>query len=78
MIIFGGITQAFSQINGVANTLGKNYQIPSNTLKDTVTVQVYLPKNYQKGKKSYATLYLLDGQWFFPHGISAQIGYTQR
>ncbi|OJJ23700.1 hypothetical protein BKI52_04940 [marine bacterium AO1-C] len=78
LLIFGWAVQAFSQVKGVNNTLGKNYQIPSTILKDTVTIQVYLPRNYQKSKKSYATLYLLDGQWFFPHGVSAQIGYTQR
>lgn len=71
-------TQAFCQTNNMESPWGKYYKIHSKSLKDTVTIQVYLPKNYHKSKKSYATLYLLDGQWFYPQGVSAQIGYTQR
>lgn len=78
LIIFCLSTQGFTQVKGLDNVIGKTYQVTSKILKDTVTIQIYLPKNYSKEKKSYATLYLLDGQWFFPQGVSAQIGYTQR
>lgn len=68
------INTVFAQTNARTQTI----KIPSENLKDTVTIQVRLPKSYHKNKQLYPTLYLLDGQWFFAHGVSAQIAYTER
>ena len=40
-------------------------------------VQIYLPKSYEETSNEFPVLYLLDGQRFFPYGVSLLKSFTQ-
>jgi len=46
--------------------------VPSKYLQSEENIQVYLPKSYYQGDKTYPVLYILDGQWFFLNGVAIQ------
>jgi len=56
----------------------RTHQIESKQLQSPIDIQVSLPASYENGTDNYAVLYILDGQWFFPHGLSAQVAFTER
>lgn len=52
-------------------SIGETHQIYSNSLKQQIEFQIYLPKNYDEEDK-HPTLYVLDGQWYFLNGVAIQ------
>ncbi|CAM1362783.1 alpha/beta hydrolase-fold protein [Tenacibaculum xiamenense] len=54
--------------------LGEELVIASKYLKDTKSLQIYLPENYEEKKlnKKFPVLYILDSQWFFSSGVGVQ------
>ena len=65
------ITFTFAQDTpkGEPIVFGHSHTIQSDILKQTRTINIYLPPGYQKSQKSYPVLYLLDGgvKEDFPH-----------
>jgi predicted alpha/beta superfamily hydrolase len=41
----------------------ENYEIQSQVLRETRVITVVLPESYERSKKKYAALYLLDAEW---------------
>jgi predicted alpha/beta superfamily hydrolase len=76
--IFSIFNYSFAQISSNNIVLGKTYQLQSTFLKDTVSIQISTPQEYTKTKEEYPVLYILDGQWFFSHGLSVRADYTER
>lgn len=70
--------QAIAQGSVIDIVIGKSYQLPSEKLGDKVAIQISTPNGYEEEEKSYPVLYILDGQWFFSHGISIRSDYTER
>jgi len=59
------------------NTLGSNYSIKSDILKEDRQIQIFTPEGYNKTNKKYPVLYILDGQRLFPFGVSLLKSFTQ-
>jgi predicted alpha/beta superfamily hydrolase len=53
-------------------SIGVHHTIKSSILDQDRTIQIYVPDGYQKSKKSYPVLYVLDGQWYFSSGVAIQ------
>ncbi len=53
-------------------SIGSIYQLYSNSLSDSIRLQVYLPEGYEKTDDDYPILYVLDGHWFFSNGVAIQ------
>lgn len=63
----------FSQTSETDNIVGKSLEFKSESLNETRTIQVYVPKAYKEEKnRSFPVLYVLDGQEYFLHGIAYQ------
>jgi predicted alpha/beta superfamily hydrolase len=71
-------SQSHSQVSSADIIIGKAYQLPSELLGENVTVQISVPNSYSDVPDKYPVLYILDGQWFFPHALSIRSDYTQR
>lgn len=56
----------------------KSHTISSPELADHIQVEVFLPENYSQSKSQYPVCYILDGQWFFSHAMSAEMAFTER
>lgn len=78
LVICVAFTQTSAQIPSTDIVIGKVYQLPSDLLEETVTLQISTPNNYDKTEDRYPVLYVLDGQWFFPHALSIRTDFTQR
>jgi predicted alpha/beta superfamily hydrolase len=50
--------------------IGERFKIHSNVLNENRTILVSLPKGYQKSKRSYPVLYLLDAEFFFQQAVA--------
>lgn len=60
------------------NVIGKNFQIQSEVLGETRSINVYLPDEYDESKEdSYSVLYVLDGQRLFLHAVSVNQSFKQ-
>ena len=59
------------------NTLGSNYSIKADILKEDRQIQIFTPEGYNKTNKKYPVLYILDGQRLFPFGVSLLESFTQ-
>lgn len=53
-------------------SIGSTHQLYSNSLNDTIGLQVYLPEDYDNSDDDYPILYVLDGHWFFSNGVAIQ------
>ncbi|WP_436515614.1 alpha/beta hydrolase-fold protein [Ekhidna sp. To15] len=51
---------------------GNTLRIRSNNLDQEIELQIYLPENYEEGKGTYPSLYILDGQWYYMNGVAIQ------
>jgi len=61
---------SYAQIEGIDNTVGKNYIINSKILEEDREIQVYVPESYNTSDKEYPVLYVLDGQRFYLYAVS--------
>lgn len=61
---------SYSQITQEDNIVGTKHYIDSEALGEKRQIQIYLPDGYDETDTSYPILYLLDGQQFFPYGVS--------
>ncbi len=59
------------------NTLGSNFTIKSEILKEDRQIQVFIPESYEETDKTFPVLYILDGQRLFPFGVSLLKSFTQ-
>lgn len=55
-----------------SNIVGEVHTFYSDHLKEDRRIQVYLPSDYEGSEKSFPTLYILDGDWFFLNGVAMQ------
>jgi predicted alpha/beta superfamily hydrolase len=78
IFLFISFNHSFAQTNASEIIVGKAYQLPSVILNDTVTIQISTPQQYNETKEIYPVLYVLDGQWFFSHGLSIRADFTER
>ncbi|MEL6559455.1 MAG: alpha/beta hydrolase-fold protein [Bacteroidota bacterium] len=74
-LIFLASGPLFSQ--GIVNRI-KSHVISSPELADSINVEVFLPDNYSQSTDEYPVCYVLDGQWFFSHAMSAEMAFTER
>lgn len=75
LFCFSTIVKA--QMISSSNTLGNNYTIKSEILKEDRLIQIFTPESYEKTDKEYPVLYILDGQRLFPFGVSLLKSFTQ-
>ncbi|WP_168203997.1 alpha/beta hydrolase [Aliikangiella coralliicola] len=68
-VLFTQLSRAESAIPPLTVELGTKYQISSKALEQERTLFVRLPKNYDKSKKSYPVVYVLDANSFFSGNI---------
>jgi predicted alpha/beta superfamily hydrolase len=61
---------SYSQVTQEDNIVGTNHYIDSKILEEKRQIQIYLPDGYNEAETTYSVLYLLDGQQFFPYGVS--------
>ena len=54
--------------------IGSKMKIYSDSLKEEIALQVYLPDSYEDADQDYPVLYILDGQWYFLNGVAIQEG----
>ncbi|WP_034057198.1 alpha/beta hydrolase-fold protein [Lacinutrix jangbogonensis] len=59
------------------NTLGTNFTIKSEILKEDRQIQICVPESYEETDKKFPVLYILDGQRLFPFGVSLLKSFTQ-
>jgi predicted alpha/beta superfamily hydrolase len=52
--------------------LGEKHFLNSLLLKEQRELQIYLPESYQKGKKNYPVIFVMDSQRYFLHAIAHQ------
>ena len=64
--------KSLAQIEHSEITIGTNISINSKILNQEREIQIYLPDNYTASGEKYPVLYILDGQWYFPIGVSIQ------
>ena len=67
----------FSITLGFSQTF-KTIQLKSNILNEDREIQIFLPKGYDKSTKTYSTLYVLDGQFYFYYGVGFQQSFKWR
>ena len=51
--------------------------IQSEKLKDSVKLIISLPEKYTHSKTNYPVVYILDGKWFFPQGVTSQAHFSR-
>jgi len=51
--------------------------IQSEQLQDSVKIVISLPEDYSNTNEAYPVVFILDGKWFFPQGISAQTHFSR-
>ncbi|MBM1106962.1 hypothetical protein JQC67_12495 [Aurantibacter crassamenti] len=79
LLLFIGLGELFAQTAPTDIIIGKAYEIQSNFLeKQRLHIQVSTPTNYNNSEDLYPVLYILDGQWFFPHALSIRAELTHR
>ncbi|ULC60480.1 tetratricopeptide repeat protein [Flaviramulus sp. BrNp1-15] len=79
LILLISISKLFAQTVPTDIIMGKAYEIQSDYLENTsLNIQVSTPENYNNTEDLYPVLYILDGQWFFPHALSIRADFTQR
>ena len=55
------------------NVVGQNFELQSKQLEETREIQIYLPPAYNESQeRRFVTLYVLDSQEYFLHGIAYQ------
>ena len=52
--------------------VGKSYMLSSEVLGEDRTIKVSLPEGYENSARSYPTIYMLEGHWFFSFGVNMQ------
>lgn len=52
-------------------TSGEKFIIHSKILNEDRTIKIWFPEDYEKSKKKYPVLYLLDAEYFFQQAASA-------
>ncbi len=77
LIIFCFNATVKSQNIPSVNSLGSNYSIKSDILKEDRQIQIFTPESYNGTDKKYPVLYILDGQRLFPFGVSLLKSFTQ-
>lgn len=78
MIVFIiGLLSGNTVLAQAPNIIGTKYTVTSKALNEEKEVQIYLPDSYQKSKDKYPVVYIIDGQWYFPLGVSTSTILTQ-
>lgn len=72
IFIFLFTSNTYSQTKGTEVSIGTKYSINSSVLNQEREVYIYLPDSYDSSDEQYATLYILDGQWYFANGVAIQ------
>lgn len=79
LLLLVGLGKLYAQTTPTHITYGKSYEIQSEFLENKfLQIQVSTPVGYYNSEDLYPVLYILDGQWFFPHALSVQSDFTQR
>ena len=63
-LVTSPVVQANDKLNGLSSSpfnIGETITWESKLLKQSRTINVYLPEGYQKSEKKYPVIYLLDG-----------------
>lgn len=58
------------------NIVGSTIHVQSEILGEEVELQVFLPDGYADSENEFPTVYILDGQRYFLHGVSLQKSFT--
>jgi hypothetical protein len=59
------------QVKAEKITSGERFLIHSKILNEERTIKIWFPTDYEKSKKKYPVLYLLDAEYFFQQAASA-------
>jgi len=71
------ISSAQTEISRTSdNIVGSTIHIQSKVLGEEVELQLFLPDGYADSELEFPTLYILDGQRYFLHGVSLQKSFT--
>jgi len=75
LLAFFFLTTIYAQQNTISEPIsveiGKSYKIQSSFLKEERRLFIHLPEGYQKSKKKYPVIYVLDGSSHFQHATNA-------
>ena len=71
------LASAQTEINRTSdNIVGSTIHIQSKILDEEVELQLFLPDGHADPKLEFPTVYILDGQRYFLHGVSLQRSFT--
>jgi predicted alpha/beta superfamily hydrolase len=66
------ISNSFSQIKELKNTVGKTISLSSTILNQEREIQIYLPEDYQTSKEKCPVVYVFDSQKYFLNAVAYQ------
>jgi predicted alpha/beta superfamily hydrolase len=70
LLILASVDNSFSQNNGSGFCIGLKISMYSRALGEEREILIHLPGGYDKDSDRYSVLYVLDGEWHFPHAVS--------
>jgi len=63
---------SFASNQATESNSGTNYFVNSKIFGEEQRIQIYLPDDYKNSSKEYPVMYVMDGDWYFLHGVSYQ------
>ena len=63
------VAHSYSQADSISVVLGEKLSLPSKVLNEDRVVWIHTPSTYADCAFACPVLYLLDGQWHFPHAV---------